>query len=107
MGTWQLTGVFVLIGVGRLRQTIDTANPALVDSASNIEWIGRAMFTDYLLPFEIAAVILTVAIIAAIALTLRRRPNTKHQDASRQVQVRAEDRLRVIKMDAETKRPNA
>ena len=99
--------MFVLIGVGRLRQTIDTANPALVDSASNIEWIGRAMFTDYLLPFEIAAVILTVAIIAAIALTLRRRPNTKHQDASRQVQVRAEDRLRVIKMDAETKRPNA
>ena len=94
--------MFVLIGVGRLRQTIDTANPALVDSASNIEWIGRAMFTDYLLPFEIAGVILTVAIIAAITLTLRRRPGTKHQDAGRQVLVRAEDRVRLVKMDAET-----
>ena len=98
--------MFTLIGVGRLRQTIDTADPALVNNASNIEWIGQAMFTDYLLPFELAAVILTVAIIAAIALTLRRRPNTKHQDAGRQVQVRAEDRVRLIKMDAETKGPN-
>ena len=97
--------MFTLIGVNRLRQTIDTANPALVDSASNIEWIGRAMFTDYLLPFEVAGVILTVAIIAAITLTLRRRPGTKHQDAGRQVQVRAEDRVRLIKMDAETKGP--
>ena len=98
--------MFTLIGIGRLRQTIDTANPALVEDASNIAWIGRAMFTDYLLPFEIAAVVLTVAIIAAIALTLRRRVGTKHQDAGRQVQVRAEDRVRLIKMDAETKGPN-
>ncbi|MBB5206728.1 NADH-quinone oxidoreductase subunit J [Chiayiivirga flava] len=98
--------MFTLIGVNRLRQTIDPANPALVDNGSNIEWIGRAMFTDYLLPFEIAGVILTVAIIAAITLTLRRRPGTKHQDAGRQVQVRAEDRVRLIKMDAETKGQN-
>ena len=97
--------MFALIGVHRLRQTIESPDPALIDTGSNIEWIGRAMFTDYLLPFEIAAVILTVAIIAAIALTLRRRPGTKHQDAGRQVQVRAEDRVRLIKMDAETKGP--
>jgi len=67
---------------------------------SNTEWIGRAMFTEYLLPFEIAAVILTVAIIAAIALTLRRRAGVRHQDASQQVLVRKEDRLRVVKMAA-------
>ena len=66
---------------------------------SNLEWIGRAMFTDYLMPFEVAAVVLTVAIIAAIALTLRRRPGTKHQDIGRQVEVRKADRLRMVKMD--------
>ena len=99
--------MFTLIGVHRMREVIDPANnPALVDAGSNIEWIGRAMFTDYLLPFEIAGVILTVAIIAAITLTLRRRPGTKHQDAGRQVLVRAEDRVRLVKMDAETKGPN-
>jgi NADH-quinone oxidoreductase subunit J len=61
------------------------------------------MFTDYLLPFELAAVILTVAIIAAIAITLRRRSGTKHQDPSHQVMVRREDRVRLVKVAAETK----
>ena len=56
----------------------------------------------YLLPFELAAVILTVAIIAAILITLRRRAGTKHQDPSRQVMVRREDRVRLVKMNAET-----
>jgi NADH-quinone oxidoreductase subunit J len=85
-----------------------TTSAPVVDAAtgagtSNTEWLGRAMFTDYVLPFEIAAVILTVAIIAAIALTLRRRTGVKHQDPSRQVQVRKQDRLRVLRMPAEGK----
>ena len=60
-----------------------------------------AIYTDYLFQFEVAAVILLVAIIAAIALTMRRRPDTKYQTPSEQVQVTKEDRLRVVSMDAE------
>jgi NADH-quinone oxidoreductase subunit J len=76
---------------------------ALLAGTSNTEWLGRALFTDYILPFEIAAVILTVAIIAAIVLTLRHRPGVRRQDPARQVLVRKEDRLRVVKVAAEKK----
>ena len=56
-----------------------------------------------MLPFEIAAVILTVAIVVAVMLTLRRREGTKHQDPSRQVMVRREDRVRLVKMKADAR----
>jgi NADH-quinone oxidoreductase subunit J len=95
--------MLILIGVQRLQQALPEADPALAATGSNIEWLGRALFTDYLYPFEIAAVILTVAIIAAITITLRRRTNTKHQDPARQVAVRREDRVRLVKMAAEGK----
>jgi NADH-quinone oxidoreductase subunit J len=68
---------------------------------SNTQELGSVLYTDYAYPFEIAAVILLVAIIAAIALTLRRREGTKHQDPSKQVQVKRNDRLRIVKMEAE------
>ena len=68
---------------------------------SNTEELGLAMYTDYIFQFEVAAVILLVAIIAAIALTMRRRPDTKYQRPSEQVQVKKEDRLRVVAMDSE------
>ncbi len=68
---------------------------------SNTRAIGEVLYTQYLYPFEIAAVILLVAIVAAIALTMRRRADTRHQDPALQVQVRKADRLRVVKMDAE------
>jgi NADH-quinone oxidoreductase subunit J len=74
--------------------------PAPMDF-SNTRALGLALYTDYLYPFEIAAVILLVAIIAAIGLTMRRRPDTKYQDPTTQVRVKAKDRLRVIKMEAE------
>ena len=61
-----------------------------------------ALFTEHLYAFEIAAVILLVGIVAAIGLTMRRRPETKYQDPGRQVLVKAKDRLRVIKMDPES-----
>ncbi|CAN5316884.1 NADH-quinone oxidoreductase subunit J [soil metagenome] len=76
-------------------------DPAQAAGLSNIEWIGQALFTKFMLPFEIAAVILTVAIVVAVMLTLRRRENTKHQDPSRQVMVRREDRIRLVKMKPE------
>ena len=66
--------------------------------------LGSVLYTRYAYPFELAAVLLLVAIVAAIALTMRRRAGLKVQDISRQVAVRREDRVRIVKMDAE-KRP--
>jgi NADH-quinone oxidoreductase subunit J len=68
---------------------------------SNTRELGSVLYTQYVYPFEIAAVILLVAIIAAIALTMRRREGTKHQDPAKQVLVKRNDRLKIIKMDAE------
>jgi NADH-quinone oxidoreductase subunit J len=65
---------------------------------SNTEAIGAVLYTVYVYPFEIAAVILLVAMVAAILLTLRRRPETKYQDAGAQAKVRREDRIRIVKM---------
>jgi NADH-quinone oxidoreductase subunit J len=67
---------------------------------SNTRALGRVLYTDYVLPFEVAAVILLVAIIAAITLTMRRRGQTKYQSPGKQVMVKREDRLRVVKMDS-------
>lgn len=68
---------------------------------SNTKTLGRVLYTDYVYAFELAAVILLVAIIAAISLTMRRRPNTRHQSPGKQMQVLKEDRLRVVKMKSE------
>jgi NADH-quinone oxidoreductase subunit J len=68
---------------------------------SNTQELGHLLYTQYLYPFEIAAVILLVAIVAAITLTMRERPGQKVQDIGKQVAVRAQDRVRVVKMDAE------
>ena len=68
---------------------------------SNTKALGRILYTDYVYPFEIAAVILLVAIVAAIALTLRRRKDTKYVDPARQVKVRRADRVRIVSLPAE------
>ncbi len=70
---------------------------------NNTAELGMSLFTEHLYAFEIAAVILLVGIIAAIGLTMRKRPQTKYQDPAKQIAVKASDRLRVIKMDAEEK----
>ncbi len=70
-------------------------------SVSNTETLGEVLYTEYVFPFEVAAVILVVAIIAAIVLTLRRREGVKKQDPSKQVRVRRDDRVRLVKMKAE------
>lgn len=74
---------------------------ASANELSNTEQLGRLLYDEYLFQFEIAAIILLVAIVAAIALTMRKRPDTKYQTPSEQVQVRKEDRLRVVQMPAE------
>lgn len=94
--------MIALIGLARFGEALPATDPAAAAGVSNTEWLGRALFTEYLYPFELAAVILTVAIVAAIAITLRRRINVKAQDPARQVMVRREDRIRLVKMKAET-----
>jgi NADH-quinone oxidoreductase subunit J len=69
---------------------------------SNTKELGALLYTEYVYPFEIAAVLLLVAIIAAIALTMRKRPETRYQDPSSQIQVRKEDRLRIVRMESES-----
>lgn len=75
----------------------------LPEGYNNTKEVGEWLYTQYMLPFEVAGIILLVAIIAAVALTLRRRPEAKRQDPSRQVQVRREDRVRIVKMKSESK----
>jgi len=99
-----LVEMVVLIGV-KARLLPFAADTVAVTGVSNTTWLARALFTDFLLPFEVAAVILTIAVIAAVMLTLRRRSGVKHQDPSAQSRVRASDRLRMISMPAE--RPHA
>jgi len=72
---------------------------------SNTAEIGSVLYTDYVYPFEIASVLLVVAIVAAIALTLRKRPETKKQTPSQQIATRAEDRLRMVNLKSEKKQP--
>ncbi|MDQ3229965.1 MAG: NADH-quinone oxidoreductase subunit J [Pseudomonadota bacterium] len=94
-----LVEMVVLIGV-QARLLPFAADAAAVADVPNTTWLARALFTEFLLPFEVAAVILTVAVIAAVMLTLRRRSGVKLQDPSAQSRVRASDRLRMISMPA-------
>ena len=73
---------------------------------SNTKELGRLLYTDYVYAFELAAVILLVAIVAAIALTLRRRKDSKYIDPAKQVRVKRNDRLRIVKMQA-VRKPGA
>ncbi len=76
---------------------VSEAPPA--GSLPNTKELGQLLYTEYLYPVEIAAVILLVAMIAAIALTLRERKDSKYQDPSQQVRVRARDRVELVKME--------
>ncbi len=71
---------------------------------SNTKELGRLLYTEYLYPFEIAAMILLVAIVAAIALTLRRRPGTRIQNVDQQVAARRDERVRLVSMNAEERK---
>ena len=91
----------MLIGRSRFEVGLSATDPAAAAGKTNLQWIGETLFSRYILPFEIAAVILTVALVVAVLLTLRRRPGTKHQDPGRQVAVRRDDRVRLVKMPSE------
>ena len=98
--------VVELIQVIWLRsQVSDTAAGfvATPEGYSNTKALGSVLYTEHVYAFEIAAVILLLAIVAAITLTMRKRPGLKVQDISAQVRVRAKDRVRIVKMDTEKK----
>jgi NADH-quinone oxidoreductase subunit J len=82
-------------------QTMTQPGAAVAKETSNIEALGRLTFSEYVYPLQIAGSILLVAIIAAIALTLRRRKDSKAQDPSQQVRVRRGDRVRLVAMASE------
>ncbi len=92
----------VLMGGFRITEEPKTA-AALAGQANNTKELGKLLYSQYLYPLEVAAVLLLVAIIAAIALTLRERKDSKYVDPSMQVRVKARDRMEVIKMDATKK----
>jgi len=96
--------MLVLIG-GYLGPRAVPAPPAAGASYSNTRALGLQIYTDYAYPFEIAAVILLVAIVAAIALTHRKRRETKHQNPNEQIRVRRDERLRILNIPAEKREP--
>ena len=103
-------GVLVLVEMaltlvgGRLAVPAGVAaNPVV--SGSNTKALGALVYTEYVYPFELAAVILLVAIIAAIALTHRKRRETKYQNPADQTKVRPRDRLRILNIPSEKREP--
>ena len=90
----QMVSVYWVKGLG-----IDATQgaPPLPADYSNTRALGEVLYTQYVYPFELAAMLLLVAIVAAIALTMRRRPGLKAQDVAKQVAVRREDRVRLVK----------
>lgn len=99
-----LVQMLALIGVkARTASALPVDNAAAIAADdSNIVWLAKSLYTDYLLPFEFAAVILTVAVVAAVMLTLRRRTGVLTQNPTEQTMVKAANRLRMVKMAAET-----
>ncbi|HKC43744.1 MAG TPA: NADH-quinone oxidoreductase subunit J [Burkholderiales bacterium] len=93
-------GTLVLIGFERASLPLP-AEPG--PGYSNTRELGRLLYTDYVYPFELAAIVLLVAIIAAIALTMRKRKDTRYQNPAQQVVVRREERVRLVSMPAEKK----
>ena len=101
-----LVQMLLLIGV-KARSVApfpDNAASATAD-VDNTRWLAEQLFTGFILPFEFAAVILTVAVIAAVMLTLRRRTGNKSQNPGEQTRVKAGDRLRMVSMPAEKPAP--
>ena len=97
-----LVAEMVIVLGGHIAGFSDTpAPPSLPSGYSNTKELGRLIYTEYVYPFEIAAVILLVAIVSAIALTLRRRKQTKHIDPAKQIGVRSQDRVRIVSMPTE------
>ncbi|MDR2788085.1 MAG: NADH-quinone oxidoreductase subunit J [Candidatus Accumulibacter sp.] len=91
----------VLVLISRYWGAQESDVPQADTAYSNVRAVGRLLFTEYVYPFELASVVLLVGIVAATALTLRGKRKSKSIDPSRQVFVKARDRLRLVRMPAE------
>ncbi|KAF0283739.1 MULTISPECIES: NADH-quinone oxidoreductase subunit J [Spiribacter] len=102
VGLVMVLQMLLVIGAGVI--DLEPAQQAAVGGAldgNNIRLLGSVLYTVYVYPFELAAIVLLLAIIAAIMLTHRRRGDTKHQDIAAQVRTRKADRLRMVRMPSE------
>ena len=105
-----VVGVIIILEMALvLIPGFDVRKAPALDAAAlklgNTKWLGIEIYTRYLYPLQIAAVLLLVAIIAAIALTLRRRKDSKYVDPAEQVRAKKADRIRIVKMKAEVEGP--
>ncbi|MES2013065.1 MAG: NADH-quinone oxidoreductase subunit J [Pseudomonadota bacterium] len=100
IGGMMAVEMMMIVGVRNFGADKVIAPPMHPADYSNTAELGRVLYTDYLLPFELASVVLLVAIVSAIALTLRDRKESKSMDPAKQVLVKKADRIRIIKMDA-------
>jgi len=91
----------IIVGPERFGLDVIADPPGQAEGYSNTKELGRLLYTTYVYPFEIAAVILLVAIIAAIALTLRAKRQTKYISPEQQVSVKRHDRVKLVKMKAD------
>jgi len=98
VGILVLFEMALVIADSAIGRTVSAPPPP---AGSNTKALGQLLYVDYVYPFEIAAVVLLVAIIAAIALTHRERKERKHQDPALQVKVRREDRVRLVNLRSE------
>jgi NADH-quinone oxidoreductase subunit J len=104
-----LVGVLMAAEMAALLWKGTSGAPAIAGAPppghSNTRELGSVIYTDYVFPFELAAVVLLVAIVAAIAITLRSRKETKYQDPQMQLSARRADRLKIVKMESEPPPP--
>ena len=101
IGVLMAAEMVMILGTKHFGLARVSAPPAHLAGYSNTAELGRQLYTDYLMPFELAAVVLLVAIVAAIALTLRDRKDSKFINPAEQVRVKRADRIRVVSMPAE------
>ena len=87
-------------------RAIPLDNNLPLDSATTVRALGLELYTNYLYPFELAGILLLLAVVAATALTLRKRKESKYLDPAIQVQAKKADRLRIIKMQSEAGSPD-
>ncbi len=105
VGILMAAEMVMILGSKHFSSEMITAPAPRPAGYSNTAELGRQLYTDYLLPFELASVVLLVAIVAAIALTLRERKDSKFIDPAEQVRVKRADRVRIISMPAEKELP--
>jgi NADH-quinone oxidoreductase subunit J len=100
VGVLMVLEMGVVLG-GHYFQVLDSDVPNVAAEASNTKELGALLFTDYVYPFELASVILLVALVAAVAITYRGPKKSSYVDPSDQVRVKASDRMRIVQMPVE------